>query len=427
MSDTTTPHELDAETLRTLLDAAGSPGYETWWAMTRSAGFCTHPIRLTRTGAEGHTTVFARCENRRANVCPSCSDLYAADTWHLVAGGLDDDHLNGSAAVFATLTAPSFGTVHTLRADENGTPRPCHSHLHRATVCPHGRPQHCTLTHRPGDLTLGRPLCPACYDYASHALTTWWFPQLWHRFTIQLRRQIRAEHSAVRVSFVKVMELQTRLAPHYHTIIRADAPDGGGTVAAETLASVVQAAAARVHLDVPAPAGPLRLRFGPECDAQPITGSSTAGRAAGYLAKYVTKNITDAPLPRRIPKTNIGLLPVSDHHKQIMHSLADLAEALPDHYAGMADHLPSLGWRGHTTTKSRAYSTTMGQQKAIRTAWRAGHRDDAADDAQPGEEWQYDGSGHRTPGQRYLALSAALAHREQLWALRQLPDLQDQR
>ncbi|GAB3800971.1 plasmid replication initiator protein [Humibacter antri] len=416
---------LDAETLRTLVDAAGSLGYETWWARTRSAGFCAHPIRLTRTGHDGTTTVFARCENRRAAVCPSCSDLYAADTWHLVATGLNAEHLDGAAAVFATLTAPSFGAVHALRTDENGVPRRCHPGK-RAARCTHGVVSRCPDIHRAGDPVLGTPLCIDCYDYTAHVLTTWWFPQLWHRFTIQLRRQVRASCPGARVSFVKVMEMQARLAPHYHAIIRTDTTDNAtGSVSGEQLAGLVRTAAARVRMEVPCPDGVLmQLRFGAECDVQPITGGDTASRAAGYLAKYVTKNITDAPLPRRIPATAIDGLPVSEHHKQIMRVLIRLSEQLPDQYADMADRLPSLGWRGHTTTKSRAYSTTMREQKAIRTAWRAQLAPDGsdADGEASGVEWDYDGSGHRSAGQRYLAVSAALAHREQLWAARQLTD-----
>lgn len=411
---------LDSETVRTILSTAGSMGYEAWWAKTRSAGFCAHPIRLTRTSRDGATTVFARCENRRAAVCPSCSDLYAADTWHLVATGLDNDHLTG-AAVFATLTAPSFGPVHTVRADSDGAPRTCHPGKH--AVCGHGRDRECRIVHRRGDPVVGTPLCADCYDYVSHVLTTWWFPQLWHRFTIQLRRQVRAVDPGVRVSFVKVMEFQTRLAPHYHAIIRADTDEAVSSMSGEQLTTLVRGAVTHVRLEVPSPYGePISLRFGVECDVQPITGTDRASRAAGYLAKYVTKNISDAPLPRRIPATAIDLLPVSDHHKQIMHALAALSQEMPDQYGDMADRLPSLGWRGHTTTKSRAYSTTMRQQKDIRAAWRAQHTPDLADASTSGDEWEYDGSGHRTAGQRYLAVSAALAHREQLWAHRQLTD-----
>ncbi|MGO9349808.1 MAG: replication initiator [Mycobacterium sp.] len=44
-------------------------------------GFCARPIHLVGVdGAGRQHTVLARCKNRRAAVCPSCSDLYAADT-----------------------------------------------------------------------------------------------------------------------------------------------------------------------------------------------------------------------------------------------------------------------------------------------------------------------------------------------------------
>ena len=100
-----------------------------------------------------------------------------------------------------------------------------------------------------------------------------------------------------------------------------------------------------------------------------------------------------------------------------MHTLTRLATIVPDEYMGMIERLGTLGWRGHTTTKSRTYSTTMTAQKARRAAWRATHTPDTREDeGATGDfaEWEYDKSGHRTRGHRYLAVTAALKHREQL-------------
>jgi len=63
--------------------------------------------------------VFAPCGNRRESVCPACSDRYAADAFHLLSAGLagGDKDVPISVAdrrrVLLTLTAPSFGAVHT--------------------------------------------------------------------------------------------------------------------------------------------------------------------------------------------------------------------------------------------------------------------------------------------------------------------------
>jgi len=73
--------------------------------------------------------VLARCKNRRVSVCPSCSDLYAADTWQLVTAGVVGGRhgmpntVASHPAVFVTLTAPSFGSVHGVRAGVSGGAR----------------------------------------------------------------------------------------------------------------------------------------------------------------------------------------------------------------------------------------------------------------------------------------------------------------
>ncbi|EUA32482.1 replication initiator domain protein [Mycobacterium intracellulare] len=69
-------------------------------------------------------------------------------------------------------------------------------------------------------------------------LFAWHLPELWRRFTITLRRAI-ATHlktsglsaDSVRVSFVKVVELQARAIPHIHALIRLDPPGALATTA----------------------------------------------------------------------------------------------------------------------------------------------------------------------------------------------------
>ena len=67
-----------------------------------------------------------RCGNRRAAVCPSCSYEYAGDMWQLLyagaAGGRKGvpESIRSHPLVFATLTAPGFGPVHTTRTDRSG-------------------------------------------------------------------------------------------------------------------------------------------------------------------------------------------------------------------------------------------------------------------------------------------------------------------
>ena len=435
----------DDETIRQIIARASSSTYDMWWKRVTASGHCAHPIQLTRQTTEGAALVFGRCKNRRAAVCPSCSDLYAGDTWHLVHAGLEGGQDIPSTvaehpAVFATLTAPSFGRVHSTRADDRGAPRPCQPTS--TGLCGHGRSVDCLLVHEPDDVLLGQPLCSDCYDYLGHVLTTWYTPKLWSRFTTSLRRLIRPPAAAnVRVSFVKVVEMQTRLIPHIHAVVRLDAktdstapePPARGVKAAE-LAALIRRAASAVELEVPAPGGEVRtLRFGTQVDTQTLTvaddmeaGSSEARKVAGYLANYVTKSVADSGLyPHRISPAAIELLNVTDHTREILRAAVQLSEMAPE-YAGMTDWLHTLGYRGHVTTKSRRYSTTMRELRARRTEHErasGAHRDGGEVGHTEDIEWSFTRAGHKTPGDRYLALSAALKHREENWAARQLGDI----
>lgn len=66
-----------------------------------------------------------------------------------------------------------------------------------------------------------------------------------------------------------------------------------------------------------------------------------------------------------------------------------------------------LGFRGHFSTKSRQYSTTLGALRQTRADYRAAQEREARglDDIEPDTvlvlaSWQYAGHGH-TPGSRY--------------------------
>ncbi|WP_373287126.1 replication initiator [Wenjunlia tyrosinilytica] len=60
--------------------------------------------------------------------------------------------------------------------------------------------------------------------------------ELWHRFALELRRELarriglsRTElNGIVRLSYVKVAEYQRRGLIHFHAVIRLDGPDGPG-------------------------------------------------------------------------------------------------------------------------------------------------------------------------------------------------------
>jgi hypothetical protein len=463
-----------------MMRRACSPGFDTWWRRAGSAGFCANPIQLTGTDEFGRERiVWVRCNNRRATVCPSCSDLYARDTWQLVAAGTTGGRHNITPEVatrpqvFMTLTAPSFGAVHS----SSGSKCRDRNKMDGDRRCPHGKPLWCSTIHEHTDARVGQPLCARCYDYLGHVLFTWHLPELWRRFTIALRRNL-AKHlksqgvgpHSVKVSFVKVVEMQARAIPHIHALIRLDPPKGhastvtagsrdhndhgpaatcgGGErrsatgpgweppISAAELAILIQQAARTVTLDVQHPdANRQVVRFGTQIDTQPLrsqnhaiptesdpdAGMSQASprRVAGYLAKYVTKSLQGFGVAaRRLSVEAIADLNVTDHVRAILTTIAHLARQADtlgiDSLAGIGRWLHTLGYRGHVTTKSRRYSVTMGALRAIRATWT---RQQAANDspfelAEQSDElwWKFDRAGHATPGDRTLVYSAALQH-----------------
>jgi len=495
------PATIDADAVITqMCRRASSPGFGSWWRRVESVGYCAHPIQLVGADTSGRQhTVWTRCNNRRAAVCPSCADLYARDTWQLVHAGAAGGHHDVPAEVathpqvFATLTAPGYGAVH------NATGITCHpSPVGPHARCRHGNTLRCNIIHTINDPVVGQPLCAACYDYLGHVLFAWHLPELWRRFTIALRRAMTKHLKAiglsmdsVRVSFVKVVELQARAIPHIHALIRLDppgdpaitasgdhitygpaAPRGGGEprrstdqhpgwsspITATELTALIHQAAGGVRIDVPTgddhpnQDGVRTLRFGTQIDTQALTPETTRAandpattgtatspssrlsprRVAAYLAKYVTKSLHDFGITaRRLSAESIGELAVSEHVRAILTAIAELAEHGSGALAGIGRWLHTLGYRGHITTKSRHYSTTMGALRTARATWTrhqaikaATQRNETSPgvavtgtDQRPHEPidpdavaWEFDHAGHANAGDRVLVVSAALRH-----------------
>ncbi|WP_373287125.1 replication initiator [Wenjunlia tyrosinilytica] len=98
------------------------------WTSTRPSGpvaaWSAHAVPgealLTYTSEEHGGRLLTTCGNRRAAVCPSCARVYRADTYQLIRAGLVGGkeitaEIGEHPRVFATLTAPGFGPVHTRR------------------------------------------------------------------------------------------------------------------------------------------------------------------------------------------------------------------------------------------------------------------------------------------------------------------------
>ncbi|MGH9072015.1 MAG: replication initiator, partial [Acidimicrobiales bacterium] len=343
----------DPEVVAQIVHRAGSRDFEAWWAAASTAGFCANPVHLaTSLAGLGRTEVLTRCKNRRASVCPSCSALYAGDTWQLVHAGIAGGHHGMPASIaahpmaFVTLTAPSFGPVHST-GHPPGEQRVCQP-AGTKRCCDHWRSR-CAAVHELTDPLVGQAICVHCYDYVGHVLFSWHLPQLWHRFAIGLRRSIARRLSssgddpkAVRLSYVKVVEMQRRGIPHIHAVIRLDgagAPSEPGqpptsVLSAVDLAALALRTASRVRLKVSGPdGGELALGFGSQTDAQPMYGPSAGGESlavqrklAAYLAKYVTKSVAECGLGTRpMSARSIPELEVTDHVRRILETIVELA------------------------------------------------------------------------------------------------------
>ncbi|MFG2794305.1 replication initiator protein RepSA [Streptomyces sp. NPDC048419] len=414
--------DLDPSVLGDLLRVASAPDFERWQHQVHRTGGCADPIHLrgwtTRhdkstgetlrhysTHAEPGGRLRIACGNRRASRCPSCAWTYAGDTYHLIRAGLAGDDRRDITAtvrdhprVFATLTAPSFGAVHN-RPD-------------------HGRCR-CGRSHREDDPALGTALDADTYDYAGAALFNNHAGDLWQRFTNRRRREIAARagitqrelKEVCRISFGKVAEFQKRGAIHFHAVIRLDGPDGPED-APPAWASVTDA----IHAAVRHPYTSLRLDetgdqpartlcWGRELDVRPVKafgdGSDLTEQAvASYVAKYATKAAeTTGTLDRRVAElADLDRHHVPDHARRLIEACKRLDPLYPDRRLWAWAHM--LGFRGHFSTKSRSYSTTLGALRQTRADYRAAQERAALglDEREPDTvlvlaDWQYAGHG----------------------------------
>jgi hypothetical protein len=144
------------------------------------------------------------------------------------------------------------------------------------------------------------------------------------------------------------------------------------------------------------------LAWGRELDTRPVTttGDLTDSKVAAYVAKYATKAAEcTGTLDRRItPADQLAELPVRDHARRHIAECLRLAKLPGLDYLHLAAWAHMLGFGGHFSTKSRAYSTTLGTLRADRaqhqreTAQTAGLLPDLASDTTlTVTDWHYAG------------------------------------
>jgi len=464
--------ELVPGVLAEVVDRAGH-SYERWAELVAQAGYCHHPIRLAGrvehadcttgevrqvydSGREPDGVLLKACGTRRESRCPSCAATYRADAYQLLAAGLKGgkgvpETVASHPRLFVTFTAPSFGRVHSRRA-QGRLVLPCHPYRQGAR-CPHGLRDGCWHRHDADDPRLGEPLCPSCYDAQAQVLWNALAPELWRRTTIAVQRalgrlvgvQEGELRRLVRISYAKVAEFQRRGAIHFHAVIRLDAATdcrcpGCLTPPPEPFTATLLEDGLRQAVPtvrVPCPPvddGPGRYaRWGEQLDVRNITmgdeqaGELSAEQVAGYIAKYATKATESfgAGLDHRIGVDDLEHLDSLPAHVAALVRACWELGARPE-LAGLRlrpwAHM--LGFGGHWSTKSRRYSTTMSALRRARVAFakRRLARDGVPLDAwdRPKDDqavivvasWVYVGAGYATEGERWLALSAAVRARE---------------
>ena len=321
--------------------------------------------------------------------------------------------------VFLTLTAPSFGPVHSRRVVD-GQARRCRPRR-KGEVCPHGVSLACNDVHDEDDPCLGEPLCPECFDYEHAVLWNALAPELWRYTSNQLPRElarltgVSQKRLQVRVSYVKVAEFQRRGALHFHCVLRLDAVNEAGEIEApaarygtQLLVDAATAAARHVSVQPPAPGGELatapEIRWGAQIEVRELDRGAEAASCAGYIAKYATKS-TEAVggLMYRLEAGDVQRLKVRPHIRRLVETAWRLGGQRHLRDLRLRRWAHQLGFRGHCFTKSRRYSTTF---TALRQA-RHEHQLRRAGElhARRIGRWRYSGSGYRTFGDAWLAES----------------------
>lgn len=341
----------------TALTRASQPDYYSWLHHVSAAAGCTRPIRLSgtlstveagtgrvldtrHTDAMPDAAIYKACGNRRHSVCPSCAATYQADAFQLLRAGIVGgkgipDTVALHPAVFATFTAPSFGTVHTRHVKKHTCrdrrrcdcrPEPCHARRQVGT-CAHDAPAVCWVRHADDDPALGRPLCLDCYDYDHQAVWNLFTGKLWHRTTQNALRYLQrlckrrgiarvpvvspttgkvTMKAPVRLSPGKAAEMQRRGAIHFHALVRLDGidpddldaivPPPAGLSVADLEDAIRHAATVTAETSPPHPDRPdgWPIAWGDQVDIRPLAlagdGAVSDAQAAAYLAKYATKS-----------------------------------------------------------------------------------------------------------------------------------------
>jgi hypothetical protein len=243
--------------------------------------------------------------------------------------------------------------------------------------------------------------------------------ELWRRVTIYARRHLaycldlpeREIKSLVRLSYLKVAELQHRGVIHLHAIVRADAATDEVApppipISTALLTEALLRATRAVFVERVANGEILRFVFGDQVKVDPLASGEVKG-IASYLAKYLTKEASgNGALDHRLREGEIENLELPDHLRKIVETAWCLGS--DPELGRLRRWAHALGYTGHLMTKSRRYSTTFLRLRAARQAWRL-HEAGVVKDSElaPKLHWSFEGAGHRCRIDAVLAATFA--------------------
>jgi hypothetical protein len=227
----------------------------------------------------------------------------------------------------------------------------------------------------------------------------------------------------VRLSYLKVAELQHRGVVHLHAIVRVDAAEDevappAISVSTSLLAEALVNAVRAVAIEREVVGRTIRLAFGEQLKVDRLERGAVRG-IASYLSKYVSKSASDSgALDHRLREGEIEHLVLPDHLRTIVETAWRLGAELD--LVRFRRWAHALAYSGHLMTKSRRYSTTFLRLRAARQAWQLEQAGitPRGDDA-PRLHWTFEGAGYKCRIDAILAATAAenrrIARRE-WWA-----------
>ena len=354
---------LAPELVGELAARAARPDFERLQAQLRSTGYCARPVRLRgrietcdghgrrrvwSTDTEPDGILRKACGNRREAVCAPCAERYRQDAYHLIAAGLRGgkgvpDTVAEHPALFVTLTAPSFGAVHTRRLGPDGRPRRCRPRRD-APVCEHGVRLSCGARARRGRAVPGRAALPrvlrppgrcALEQRALGAVATdHHLPAAHARAADRHHAESAAPARARRLRQGRRVPAPRARAParrhparpRHARLPRARGPPAPAAVQACSC-SRTRSAPPRRRSTRRCPASSAAAACAGATSSTSATSTPTArGEVAGYLAKYATKSTEQAGgVLHRVAEHQVDELPVREHVRRYLRAAFTLA------------------------------------------------------------------------------------------------------